>query len=267
MPNRIIKESICFSEDINKLSAEEENFFYRLIVNCDDFGRFEARPAILKGRLYPLRDTIKESHVKSCLLALASLKPEPLVHIYHVKGIPYLEITTWKKHQFQRALKSRYPAPELADELISKQMNSDESVCSHTEGDASLFDIRYSSNDIRYSSNDIRDESRGQLQEIIDLYNQHRGKMPQAITLTSQREKLIKARLHENGMDKITWVIMQASTSSFLQGGNKTGWTADLTWIMRPENFAKIMEGNYENKAKTKLSAFAELLEEEDGKE
>ena len=36
MPNRIIRESICTSDSIDKLSWFEEVLFYRLIVNCDD---------------------------------------------------------------------------------------------------------------------------------------------------------------------------------------------------------------------------------------
>ena len=47
MPNRIIKETICTSDTIERLTPFEETFFYRLIVNCDDYGRMDARPAIL----------------------------------------------------------------------------------------------------------------------------------------------------------------------------------------------------------------------------
>ena len=43
MPNRILKESICTNEQIDGLTAFEETVFYRLIVICDDFGRFDGR--------------------------------------------------------------------------------------------------------------------------------------------------------------------------------------------------------------------------------
>lgn len=46
MPNRIIKESICTSDTLSRLSDFQENFFYRLIVSVDDYGRLDARPAI-----------------------------------------------------------------------------------------------------------------------------------------------------------------------------------------------------------------------------
>ena len=39
MPNRILKDSICTSPNIDTLSREAEVFFYRLLVQCDDHGR------------------------------------------------------------------------------------------------------------------------------------------------------------------------------------------------------------------------------------
>lgn len=48
MPNRIIKESICVSDSIDSLSWFEEVLFYRLIVVCDDYGRFDGRIPIIK---------------------------------------------------------------------------------------------------------------------------------------------------------------------------------------------------------------------------
>lgn len=66
MPNRLLRESICRSESIDALSWFEEVLFYRLIVNCDDYGRFDGRPAIIKGSLFPLKDVaIKDIEKRS----------------------------------------------------------------------------------------------------------------------------------------------------------------------------------------------------------
>ena len=58
MPNRIIKESICTSETIDQMSWFEECFYHRLWTACDDYGRMDARPAILKSKLFPLKDRL-----------------------------------------------------------------------------------------------------------------------------------------------------------------------------------------------------------------
>lgn len=122
MPNRIIKESICTSDSIASLSDFHEAFFYRLIVNCDDFGRMDARPAILKARLYPLRERLTLKDIQSALRALADVG---CVEVYEVDGKPYLRLPSWEVHQQIRAKKSKYPAPES----ICNQMISTDSKC------------------------------------------------------------------------------------------------------------------------------------------
>ena len=55
MPNRILKDSIYSSPNFNKLSAEGERHFYRCLLQTDDYGCFEATPAVILGRCYPLK--------------------------------------------------------------------------------------------------------------------------------------------------------------------------------------------------------------------
>jgi hypothetical protein len=107
MPNRIIKDTICTSENINMLSQFAENMFYRLIVNCDDFGRMDARPKILAARLFPLRD-VRTVQIEDALRMLTSAE---LVTLYEVDGKPFLQMNTWNRHQRIRDSKPKYPAP------------------------------------------------------------------------------------------------------------------------------------------------------------
>ena len=130
MPNRIIKESICTSDTIDGLSWFEEVFFYRLMVNVDDYGRFDARPAILKARLFPLKANVTEKNVEQALNRLATAG---LVSTYTVEDKPILQLLTWEKHQQIRNSKSKYPGPEKADlksiEINCNQLKSDEINC------------------------------------------------------------------------------------------------------------------------------------------
>ena len=108
MPDRIIRESICTSDTLNQLSDFEERFWNRLIVNCDDYGRFDARPAILKGRLFPLLDGKTNKDMTNALSRLASVG---LVELYQVDGKPFLRVVKWDKYQRIRAKRSKFPAP------------------------------------------------------------------------------------------------------------------------------------------------------------
>jgi len=113
MPNRILKESICTNDQIDELKLFEEVFFYRLIVNVDDYGRYDGRVSVLKARLFPLRgEKVKDDDIEK---ALAALVRTGLLERYKVKGRPYVRLTGWERNQQIRAKKSKHPAPEDAD--------------------------------------------------------------------------------------------------------------------------------------------------------
>ena len=99
------------SEEIEQLNWFEEVLFYRLIVNCDDYGCFDRRAKIIKGSLFPL----KEVTTKQIDAAIDKLSTVGLVRVYEVQGRPYLQLTTWSKHQRLRSTKHKYPTPEEAD--------------------------------------------------------------------------------------------------------------------------------------------------------
>lgn len=125
MPNRIIKESIRTSDSINDLSWFEECLFYRLIVSCDDYGRFDGRPAIIKGTCFPLKEGVTTKNIES---ALSKLTSAGLVKRYVVDGKPYLSLPSWGQHQTTRAAKSKYPSPDDGEMITSEnncmQMNA-----------------------------------------------------------------------------------------------------------------------------------------------
>lgn len=129
MPNRILKESICTSASVDGLSWFEEVLFYRLIVNCDDYGRFDGRLSIIKNRLFPLKENLTLKDVSAAINTLANAG---IIALYEFEGKPYLYLPAWNEHQSVRAKRSKYPAPDdgvKKHEIICKQMHSNESKC------------------------------------------------------------------------------------------------------------------------------------------
>lgn len=121
MPNRIIKESICTSPEIDQLTDRQENLFYRLLVNCDDFGLMEARSEIVISKCYPLRRKMKISTVRD---ALSKLESVGLIFRYENGGRIYLKMTAWEKHQQKRAKYSKFPQPDITcNQMISIASN------------------------------------------------------------------------------------------------------------------------------------------------
>ena len=108
MPNRIIKESICTSEDIAGLSMGAEILFYHLMVKVDDFGVYFGNEQIIKNTCFPLKSSeIKVKQVESWLNEL--VKAGLLFAYVAEDGKKYVQFTKWAKHQQIRAKKSKYP--------------------------------------------------------------------------------------------------------------------------------------------------------------
>lgn len=122
MPNRILKESITTSSSIDELSWQAECFFYRLIVNCDDYGRMDGRPQVLLARCFPLR--IGKVKDKDTAGWIKELVDNDFIFLYR-NGTDYLQVKNWDKHQQIRAKRSKFPAYDST----CHQMISDDSIC------------------------------------------------------------------------------------------------------------------------------------------
>jgi hypothetical protein len=148
MPNRIIKDSICSSEKISALSDFEFRLWVGLITQADDAGRGDARPAIIKGRIFPLRERVSIRDIDSALHTLAA---GSCVSLYSVGGKPYYLFPNWAAHQRIRECKPKYPAPEECDteSAISGDFSPSAAPCGNlrrTAADCGLNTIQYESN-------------------------------------------------------------------------------------------------------------------------
>jgi len=109
MPNRILRESICYSETIDQLSEFGETMFYRAIVQADDYGILTANPLLVKAKLFPLK---ANSYVEKCEAGLIELEAAGLIVRYEVGRKPYLIFPTWQKYQRIRKSIPKNPLPE-----------------------------------------------------------------------------------------------------------------------------------------------------------
>lgn len=105
MPTRYLKPGIRDSEAIDALTPIAEVLFYRLIVTVDDFGRADARPAMVKAACFPIREQITAN---DCAVMLDELARCGLIDLYVVDGKPYLQMRKWDN--VPRAKESKFPA-------------------------------------------------------------------------------------------------------------------------------------------------------------
>ena len=72
--------------------------------------------------------------------------------------------------------------------------------------------------------------------------------IPRCKSCDGKRREFVRARIREHGLDAVYEMITKASQSDFLNGKSRNGWIADFTWLFRPSNFQKVLEGNYDNR-------------------
>ena len=67
------------------------------------------------------------------------------------------------------------------------------------------------------------------------------------INIKNKRLKSLKARVKEYGIEKVMEAIDNINQSDFLKGKNDRGWQIDFDWLMKPNNFIKVLENKYKS--------------------
>jgi hypothetical protein len=252
MSSRIISASITTSATIERLTAEEEVTFYRLLTVVDDYGRFFADPNLLKSALYPRKGELTP---KKVLAYLRTLVEVGLVTTYTVEEEDYLQIVKWDKHQRVRNCRSRYPEPPK--DAGGRPQFADKCPQPAARAGAESESI---SESISESESITVAPRRDYSKEVIDLWNKVVVSLPKA-SVTPARKKMISARISEckEDLDVDTFfrsAFEDIQKSDFLTGraGNWTGCGID--WCLMPKNWVKIREGNYKNRGNGKHQNF-----------
>lgn len=102
-------------------------------------------------------------------------------------------------------------------------------------------------------------------QQIVDMYNDTCVSFPQLKVLSESRKKAIKARLNTYSIDDFKTLFEKAEASDFLKGKNSRDWSATFDWLLKDSNMAKVLDGNYDNKA-DKEKEYANSKAEEETK-
>ena len=68
------------------------------------------------------------------------------------------------------------------------------------------------------------------------------------VSIKGNRLKLLNARIKEYGLGSVFTAIENIKKSDFLKGQNNKNWIINFDWFIRPNNFIKVLEGNYTNR-------------------
>lgn len=87
--------------------------------------------------------------------------------------------------------------------------------------------------------------------EVISQFNSICASLNKVSGMTESRRKAVQSALNAVGQEKLTELFRKAEVSDFLTKRNSTGWKAGFDWLLKPENYTKVLEGNYDNRNST----------------
>jgi predicted phage replisome organizer len=88
-----------------------------------------------------------------------------------------------------------------------------------------------------------KDTSVNKFTPIIEKWNSLN--LQQLRTISNNRQTLLNARIKEHGFDSVLEAIENINDSSFLKGQNNRNWMITFDWLVKPNNFVKVLENSY----------------------
>lgn len=165
----------------------------------------------------------------------------------------------------KKAAEKRWEKPTEETEQTSDDMHMDahgmqmdangmqtECTSMHKEKDKEKeINILTKSNDlVCQTKSDILPKA--EAQKIVQSWNEKAGAKgaPQVYLMSesSKRYKSLKARVQEYGIPKVLEAIDKVAESDFLCHGNSKWRGATFDWLVLPNNFSKVLEGNYSDR-------------------
>jgi hypothetical protein len=102
----MLHDRICESEKIDKLSAEEERLYTRLLTHLDDYGNHPADPKLVRKACFPLK---KKWNNRTIQFWLDRLVAVGLASYYEVQGERFVHFERFKDFQTLKHFNAWYP--------------------------------------------------------------------------------------------------------------------------------------------------------------
>lgn len=237
--------------------------FAGLWTICDREGRFKWLPRTIKSDVLP-HDDVDFSRV------LDALATRGFIIRYSFEGDEFGCVPTFGDHQIvnNRETASKLPC-YTQGHVITKDLTRGSrvshacpTILNHALGEQeqegkgkerSSYEL-LSSGDDELALVAAENES-DHVSASFDAYNDaaEKGGWPKVQVRTKARIAALRARLKEaGGIEGWCLALDKALSSSHCCGKNDRGWTADFDFLTRQSSFAKLMEGNYDDRKPAK---------------
>lgn len=89
------------------------------------------------------------------------------------------------------------------------------------------------------------------IERFIDVFNETMARtnavIPSVVLLSSVAERQLRYLMQRYPMTKLETMVEKAAASTFLNGGGRRAFRADIEWLTREQNFIKVINGKYDD--------------------
>ena len=192
--------------------------------------------------------------VRHCRTVLNTFVKEGRISVRIVNGINVINIVNYNLYQGDLF---DVKTDTTSDTTTDTTSDTTTDTRSNTNNKNNINKNIINKNNIKKISTNVDiKESRNQIEidfeKLCELWNQQMIEnsctIPQIQRITDRRKQAVLSRLREFSKDEILKVIENCARSDFLNGRNNRNFIASFDWAFLPNNFIKILEGNYNNK-------------------
>lgn len=164
-----------------------------------------------------------------------------------------ISISNWEKHQNIEGMeKVRAQTRKRVAKYRAKQKeleSSNANVTLRNGTDKNKNRIDKNRLDIDKNTNNSHTDDEDFQTQILSAWNSLDKNIPKIQTLNAntQRYNMLKARINEHGLDTVIKAIKSIDQSKFLKG-YVSDFRITIDWFIKPNNFIKVLEGNYNDK-------------------
>lgn len=248
-----------------KMPPSTQNLYFHLGMHADDDGIVEAYPVMCM--IGATEDDLKVLVSKEFVTVLnsdyvaylndwkennnirADRKVDSIYKELLLQVIPNAELKQSKETYYSRKRLSC----QTNDRQVTAEDVTNDSIGKDRLGKDSIDNNIVSKDTIR--STDV--------QRIIDEWNKIGLSQVKKLSPNTSRYRLLRARIKEYGTESIVKAIRSITDSPFLMGQVGKGWTITFDWLVRPDNFPKVLGGNYLENGKASANQTEEASPED----
>lgn len=251
---RMFTQKIIDSDAFLDMPLSTQALYFHLNMRADDDG-FVNNPKRIQRTVGASEDDLKLLIAKRFLICFEN----GVIVIKHWRMHNTLKNDRYKPTQYQeeyallevkdnRAYTERQIIPALPDgnetESEWKQSGTSPEPQYSIDKDSIVL-VKDSTDEYTVSNDTVRSTD---VQRTIEAWNALGLNQIRDIKSGTNRYTQYKKRVKDYGVDTVIEAILQIEKSSFLKGGGKNGFIVTFDWFIAPNNFVKVLEGNYTDK-------------------